>query len=240
MANKRPIAIPSVYCADLINYILQSHSAPTTLVVCSSREAFLEELQAMIHHTHPIDTSDPSNEGNSNTPHPLLIPTVHLLATSRTVTLAFTPTLPHLRAYLATFHPSAESTASILNYEKPGTRTPTLVILGLVTLHQSTSENSAQGLSRTLANAVEAAVQANMGLLLAESRSPQEREEMIGVGDIVSEAQEINPLKQQVPLLSNSIRYGSEERAWAGRTIEVARVIEKWCRLITLEEIGLT
>lgn len=238
MANRHLVAIHSVNCTDLINYILQSHSVPNTLVVCSSREAFLEHLQTTIHHTHLINTTDLPNEGTSNSPHPFLIPTIHLLATSRTVHLAFTPSLLHLRAYLATFLPSVGSTASAPSYEKPGTRTPTLAILGLVTLHQSTSEHSAQGLSRTLATAVEAAERANMRLLLAEPRSPQENEEMLGVGDTTSEVPEMDPWKEQVPLLSNSIRLGSEERAWPGRTIKVAQVIEGWCRFVTLEEIG--
>lgn len=239
MANRRPVAIPSVYCTDLIKYILQSHSIPTTLVVCSSREAFLEYLQATIHHTHPIDTTEPPNGGTSKSPHPFLIPTIHLLATSRTVALAFTPTLLHLRAYLATFNPSAVSAASAPIYENPGTRTPTLAILGLITLHQSTSEHSAQGLSRTLANAVEAAERAKMRLLLAEPRSLQENEEMLGMGDTTSEVLEMDRWAKDVPLLNNSIRVGSGERAWAGRTIKIAKVIEGWCRFVTLEEIGL-
>ena len=240
MANRRSIAVHAIYCTNLVNYLLQSHSVPTTLVICSSREAFLEGLQAVIHHTHPMDHLDHSNHGNSGLVHPLLIPTIHLLATSRTVTLAFTPTLPHLRAYLATFHPSSELSASTLSYDQPGTRTPTLAILGLVALHQSTSEYSAQGMSRTLASAVEAAGQFNMRLLLAESRILQENEEMIEMGDLTRGAQDLNPWKEQVPLLSNSIKFGSETRAWAGKTIEVEKVIERWCRFVTLEEIGAT
>lgn len=239
MASSHLVAIQSVYCTDLINYILQSHSVPNTLVVCSTREAFLEHLQTTIHHMHnDINTTDHPNEGTPNSPHPFLIPTIHLLATSRTVNLAFTPSLLHLRAYLATFLPSIRSTASAPSYEKPGTPTSTLAILGLVTLHQTTSEHSVQGLSRTLAAAVEAAERAKMRLLLAEPRSPQENEELLGVGDTTSEVPEMDPWKEQVPLLSNSIRLGSEERAWAGRTIEVAQVIEGWCRFVTLEEIG--
>ena len=237
-----PIALPPIYCTDFINYILQFHSVPTTLVVCSSREAFLEHLQATIHHTHPVHQAESSIDGVTNASHPFLIPTIHLLANSRRITLAFTPTQSHLRAYLATFHPSSEPAdfiASTTNYEKPGTRISTLAILGLVALHQSTSEFSAQGLSRTLANAVEAAARVNMQLLLAESRSPQESEELFGMGDPGSEAQDLDPWKEQVPLLSTSIRFGNDERTWAGKTIEVAKVMERWCRFVTLEEVGI-
>ena len=237
-----PIALPPIYCTDFINYILQFHSIPTTLVVCSSREAFLEHLQATIHHTHPISQAESSNGGISDTSHPFLIPTIHLLATSRTISLAFTPTLPHLRAYLATFHPSSEpaaSLASTVNYEKPGARLPILTILDLVALHRSTSEFSAQGLSRTLANAVEAAARVNMRLLLAESRTTQENEETLAMANPDIGEQEVDPWKEQVPLLSNSIRFGNDERIWAGRTIEVAKVVERWCRFVNLEKLGV-
>ncbi len=238
-----PLALSSVCCSDLIKFILQSHSVPTTLIVCSSREGFLEHLRATIHHTDPVNPSGPPKDESSNVLHPFLIPTIHLLTTSKTITLAFTPTLPHFRAYLATFYSSfSESsafTARTLSYDKPGVHAPTLAILGLVTLHQSTSEYSAQGLSRSLANAVEAAARARLRLLLAESRSPRENDEMLGLGDLPGEGQEINPWKEQVPLLSNSIRFGSEERSWAGRTIEVAKIVERWCRFVTLEEAGI-
>ena len=242
MANMCPLALPSVHCTDLIKYILQSHSVPTTLIVCSSRESFLEHLRATIRHTHPVNHSILSNGQSSDMQHPFLVPTIHLLTMSKTVTLAFTPTLPHFRAYLATFYSSSESSASTIStfrYDKPGVHAPTLAILGLVALHQSTSEYSAQGLSRSLASAVEAAGRARLRLLLAESRSPQENEKMLGLGDLLSEGQVINPWKEQVPLLSNSIRFGSEERSWAGRTIEVAKIVERWCRFVSFEEAGI-
>ena len=242
MAHICPIALPSIYCTDFIKYILQFHPVPTTLVVCSSRQDFLEHLQATIHHTHPLHQADSSVDSLTDVSHPFLIPTIHLLATSRTITLAFTPTLPHLRAYLATFHTSsdpADFVASTLKYEKAGMQTPILAILGLVALHRSTSEFSAQGLSRTLANAVEAATRVNMKLLLAESRSPQESEDLLVVGDPNSGSQEMDSLKEQLPLLSNSIKFGNDERVWAGRTIEVAKVIKRWCRFVTSEEVGI-
>ena len=240
MANQRRVVLPPINCIDFIDYILHSHSVPTTLVVCSSREIFLELLQSSIHNTHPTVRSDTPENGIPKTLHRFLIPTIHLLATSRTVKLAFAPTLPHLRAFLAVFGHSLESVASTCSYEKTGTCTPTLAILGLVALHQFTGEYSAQGLSRTLANAVDAADSADVRLVLAELRVQQAMEQAIDDGGPIIEVQEIDPWKEQVPLLSNSIRIGDDQRAWAGKTIDVARVVERWCHFIISEDIYVT
>lgn len=209
---------------DFIDDLRQLHAVPTTLIICSTRDKFLEDLHAATHQTHRVVET-------SMTPHPFLIPTIHLLVTSETISLAFTPTLPHLRAYLATYVPHNNSASKLQSYQKPGSRTPFLAILGLVALHRSTSEHSAQGLSRTLAVAVEAATHANMKLVLAEP--PSLGEDPVEPGNLMSEVQE-NPWKEQVPLLNGSVRVGIE-RSWAGRTIEVGIIVGKWCKFTKLD-----
>ena len=37
-----------------------------------------------------------------------------------------------------------------------------------------------------------------------------------------------NPWKEEVPILNSSIRSGSSDRVWAGRTVEIRRVAERW------------
>lgn len=103
-----------------------------------------------------------------------------------------------------------------------------LAIWGLANLHHSTGEHSAQGLSRSLAAVVETAKLNGQRLVLAESRALNGEVEYEGVGRV------IDPWKEQVPLLSGSVRFGGEDRVWAGNTVEVERVVGRWCRFVTV------
>lgn len=221
-------AFSPLFCTDLVNYVLERHCPPTVLVVCSSRDTFLEDLKACIEHSHPRQIAENSDEHGSL--HPLLVPTLHLISTSRTIKLAFVPTLPHLRAYLATYETEELATSS--SPTRAGSQIPLLVIWGLCNLHRSTAEQSAQGLSRTLATAVEAAHLAEQQLLLAEPRSLQT--EIDGENGDPSLDTMANPWREEIPLLSGSVRFGGEERSWAGRTIEVGKVVARWCNFAEL------
>ena len=103
-----------------------------------------------------------------------------------------------------------------------------LAVWGFANLHRSTAEHSAQGLSRSLAAAVETAKFTGQRLVLAESRmfiGEVGYEDVGSVGD---------PWKEQVPLLSGSVRLGGEGRLLAGKTVEVERVVGRWCRFVTI------
>lgn len=224
--QKFPIALLSVNSAEFIDYIQRLHRAPTTLVICASRESFLQNLQADIRRPNRDSRSDAQENSNSVSSHHLLTPTIHLLASSRTVNIAFTPTLPHLRAFLADFNLGEENSSYPSAYQRPGLRFPMLAILSLATVHQSTSEYSAQGLSRTVAIAVETANSANMRLVLAEPHDENGNEL-----DTIR-----NPWEAKVPLLNGSIRFGEDEKMWAGRTVDVGRVIGRWCKIVRRDE----
>ena len=105
--------------------------------------------------------------------------------------------------------------------------------------HRSTAEHSAQGLSRTLAAALESASLAEQRLVLAEAKilDIEEQYEDIEAFDVTVE----DPWKEQVPVLSGSIRFGGDDRVWAGKTIEVGRILARWCRFVKLSngELGL-
>lgn len=232
-----PIALAPLLCTDFINFILRHHTSPTALIICSSREAFLQELQACINRTHPEEpTADPSNEPSTDdshpTLHPLLAPTIHLIAKSRTVNLAFAPTLPHLRAYLATYVSGSTSPSTASTLTKPGSQYPMLAVWGLANLHRSTAEHSAQGLSRSLAAAVETAKLNGQRLVLAESTALSGEVEDEGIGSVE------DPWKEQVPLLSGSVRFGGDDRVWAGKTVEIGRVVGRWCRFVMVGDEG--
>lgn len=229
-----PIALAPLLCTDFIDFILHHHTTRTTLIICSSREAFLQEVQACINNTHPREpTAESSDESSTDPPlHPLLIPTIHLIAKSRSVNLAFVPTLPHLRAYLATYTPDFKPESSSSTGAKPGVQYPMLAIWGLANLHRSTAEHSAQGLSRSLAIAIETAKSNGQRLVLAESRA------LSGGGEFEGSGSGGESWKEEVPLLSGSVRFGGEDRVWAGKRVEVERVVGKWCRFVTVGDGG--
>lgn len=127
-----------------------------------------------------------------------------------------------------------------------------LAMLNPLALHSSTTDFSVQGLSRTFAAAVEAAERASMQLVVEETEAGygEEGGEQIHVvesedswqgGDAEREGEEPkkDPWMQQVPFLNGSTRIGGGERLWAGRLVEMAKVVGKWCRFVTLDDDGL-
>lgn len=222
------LALPPLKCNELIEYVLQYHEAPTTIVVCSSRELFLESLPlSLLADNSSEDAAD--NTLVDGSLHPLLVPTIHQLATSRTIDLAFAPTLPHLRAYLASYGPSRASTPPSTAFAKPGSHNPMLAMYGLLKLHHATTEYSVQGLSRSLAIAAEAADTWGMRLILVEPSG--------GLESLAAELAldgETNaapgPWAEQVPLLNSSLAL-SNDRVWGGRTVAVGAIIAKWCKI---------
>ncbi|KAI4205357.1 MAG: hypothetical protein LQ350_000398 [Teloschistes chrysophthalmus] len=202
---------------DMIDYLLQNHVAPTTMIVCSSREQFLEKVQLSIK----------KQESSDSMPHPLLLPTIHQLATSRTVQMAFVPTLPHLRAYSSSFTAEEGVQHGSAALAKPGSQVSMLAVYGFLNLHQCTTEYSVQGLSRSLALAVEAADACKMQLVLVED--PGDWEIETSELDDETEARPARDVwKEQVPILNSSLAL-SDDRAWAGRTVDIGAIVRKWC-----------
>lgn len=226
------IAVVSSCRIELIDYILKAPTAPTTLVICASRESFLRQLQVDVQ-TAPLVSSHLDENNDTTAIHRLLIPTIHLLAATRSIRLSFTPSLPRLRAYLATFESIAETDTHPAGYQTQDSLSPVLVILGLIALHHSTSEYSAQGLSRSVAIAVEAASTTKMKLILAELRKDNQNENSIADNEIIDGGRR-DPWEEQIPLLNGSTGFANEERVRAGRTISIGRVIGRWFKFKTL------
>lgn len=228
------IALHFVTPVDFLEYVLQNHAAPSTVIVCSSREAFLEDILLSIRQSAGETAADMTEEDYLRQRHSLLFPSIHLLATSRTIDLAFTPTLQHLRAYLATIGLNVGMDAGATANPVSKAQSPTLAILGLIDVHRSTSEYSGQGLSRTLSAAVEASLAQGRRLIIAEPLPIPEAEDAMGSSDRNDAPSD--PWMEQIPILTNSIRSGGEQRVWAGRTIEVARVVGRWCTIAKRDE----
>ena len=232
--RRTPVALPPLLGIEFLSWLLKYHEGPTTLLICCTREAFLADLQANLQQLPYESSATTPNDGNRGLAHPLLNPTIHLITRCQSIQLVFVPTLPHLRAYLSTYTRPPNSESSPLASTRSGYRVPIFAIWGLLYAHRSTAEYSAQGLSRTLAAAVESASLAEQRLVLAEAKIYNIGEQY---GD--TEAFDVafeNPWKEQVPVFSGSIRFGGEDRVWAGKTIEVGHVLARWCRFVKLSD----
>lgn len=208
--------------SEFVQYILQHQAMHAMVVICSTREVFLEEIYAS------MPDIVQSEDGDECLAHPFLVATIHQLATSRTVNVAYAPTLAHLRAYLATYD-SGGSVRPLLGAQNlHHCSPPMLAIFGMLRLHYSTVEFSAQGLSRTFAVAVEAATAASRRLVIADPPKVALTEDMVHAteSDAVTPS---DPWRDQIPLLNGSARFGNADRTWAERTIEAARVASRWC-----------
>jgi hypothetical protein len=192
---------------DLLQQLLESNS-DTHLIVCATRPEFLVHLTAAIR----SQRADPDTIAS----HDLLTKTIGLLARSSKIRLAFCPTLESLRAYIAVLGATSNGTT------KGETRSPDrqlLAILDMVAMHVTTSEFSAQGLSRTLASAVEAAYRADMDIRLYECTN---------VLDPSSAVWGRKLWDMKVPLLNGSVRMRGDESTWGGRGVTIQRVAERW------------
>ena len=209
---------------DFLHFILM-RKTKTTLVTCSSRDAFLqqlisernsENLDSSSYHPGPRQLSDPS---------------IQLIAALRLINLAFVPSLSHLRAYLSSYPPEIGSAEGDAPKNSDEDRPNSLVILNPLAAHRDSSEFSAQGLSKTFALAVETTIAHSISLEIVEIWEHGQvvpLDEVEGNSDVVRQRTDINPWKIHVPLLNESVRTLGDERVWAGKSIEVSKVIEQW------------
>ena len=220
----------------LLHHILtsQSGNTPTTLVVCSTREAFLQEL---------LDSLQLQAGHDGPGVQHLIAPTLHNLFTARHVKVAFCASVQTLLAYFTAY----AATATSMGQSKRGER-ERIVLVNVLRLHAPTPSFSAQGLSRTFAAAVEAASRAGAVLEVAECPAAPSMSGMgeAGVEQGVENGQETthdegqeDPWEQQVSILNVSARRfgsGNADRAWAGRTVTVKKVAARWFRFRKLED----
>ncbi|KAG7004907.1 hypothetical protein G7Y79_00022g051280 [Physcia stellaris] len=203
------------------------------ILVCSTRKAFLDGVHLETRESMEEGASDPADDITLRPRHSLLIPTIHLLAKARSIDLVFTPTMQHLRALLATV--IADNAENIIP-PKSHLQSSKLLILGLLDTHRPTSEHSAQGLSRTLAMATEASLASRRKLILVEIMPAIKDEDGMAFDENEHQVQG-DPWMEQIPILNGSIRSGGDERVWAGRTVEVARIIGRWCRIVKPDDV---
>lgn len=217
MLSLPPIVVEVLHTQEFLQYVLEHHAPPSTLIVCCSKADFLETLQ-------PADNSDDSAVGDFEAEDAQQMsersaaeqvkhfaPTLRLLSTSRSVKLAFCTDITHLRAYLAclTTDNSSGPTKQLESdgaLRMPGA-VPILAILNPIELHRPTSAFSGQGLNRTFSIAVEAAHRNEQKLVLAET-APEAWTEELSILNVTNK------------------RLGD---LTVGRTVMAKAVAERWC-----------
>ncbi|CAO2654864.1 Nn.00g115970.m01.CDS01 [Neocucurbitaria sp. VM-36] len=225
-----PLTLP-----ELLHHILttQSNTASTTLIICSSRNTFLQDLASSLRLDHGKDAAGGLEQ--------MLMPTLHNLFTTRLVKVAFCASVQALLAYLTA-------------YGGPGTRhvgdsgrRERLVLVNPLALHATTPAFSAQGLSRTFAAAAETALRTDAMLHVIECQGRQKNAQEHGEEDTAlviedesshAEEGEGDPWEQEVSILNVSARRfgsGTGEKAWAGRTIKAKRIVGRWFRFHKVE-----
>jgi hypothetical protein len=225
-----PLSLPSL----LHQVLAQSHTAPILLIICSSREAFLQDLLQSLE-------QDQSQEQDSNgSLQDLVTPSLHNLFTTRHIKLAFCSSVPALLAFLTAY--GRDDDTHIVDSQHK-TR---LVLVNPLALHAPTPYFSAQGLSRAFAAATETTLRTNTPLQVIECHASKtkDRSEDDQSSDIdmsngdeddhpEGESEEKDPWDQEVSILNVSARrYGSNsgERAWAGRTLTAKSIASRWFR----------
>lgn len=257
MSNLTPVVLESVDLTAFIQYVLDQHSPPSTLVVCSSKETFLKHLHSatveqsnvQLHDEHASNLPAPEVSAHAEA-HPKQMqirpwrtPTLRLLVSSRTVKLAFCPEVTHLRAYLASYaHQFSKQQESGIPVYQTADAVRLLAILNAVQLHRPTSAFSAQGLNRTLSIAVEAAYQTTSRLVLAECMTEQDT---LHSGDPLAGDEENAPnvstdgcpWDEEVSILNVTTKtFGAWGRGWVGRTVKIRTIAERWCKFEPLSE----
>ena len=207
---------------SLLSFVLRG-TKNIYLVICMTREDFIQSFVS--------EASAPSHDLQSEKLiWSILHPSLRTVKATQQTHLIFAPSLMHLRAFLSTLpEDAAQHSAGTIGADKGVRAAPVLAIVNLFDLHRANSEFSAQGVSRTLALAVDVAARTGSQLNVFELAEPSGAHSTDPI-----EQQVWEPWSQNVPLLDNSVRsHGGDDQVWAGRTVEYGRLLRTWCQLET-------
>ncbi|KAI5363258.1 hypothetical protein Slin15195_G106400 [Septoria linicola] len=227
MASSRPVVLEVTNTQLFVQHILKSHTWPSTLIVCSTRDEFLRSL------AQGPETMVRNMDGLDNW---LQTSTLRLLSTSRSLRVAFCPDITHLRAYLATYSANvlqrADEADTALRQKDVQ---PILAILNPIELHRPTSAFSAQGLNRTFSSAVEAAHATGSKLILAEC-PPQSHDRHSPQDDDGPQEAQADPWSEELSILNvTTKRLGDLS---VGRTVKARTLARRWCAFEMMPKAG--
>ena len=223
---------------ELLSYIVEHCVYPTTLVVCSSRSEFLSGLvndikpdkepgllggeeegngpSSEMETKHKDERSDDKLEMNSR----LLQAPLYQVARAKHLRMVFVPNVSHLRAFLSVFAIEDSKIGPPPPQAGLGSRlqqpSPLLLVYGFLSLHQDTSEWSAQGLGASAAELVEAARRTKLRATMVELRGAL--------------AETASSMADSVPVLGSTLRSTTdvEESGRTGRRVQVKLILGRW------------
>ncbi|KAG6275365.1 hypothetical protein E4U47_000939 [Claviceps purpurea] len=220
----QPILLPPRTPSELLQEVLSHSTRQITVVIGWPKEQFLAALIQEVRQ-HQQQQQQPIDSSKDQHP-PLLRAPLMQIAAARHMTMAFAPTVCHLRAYLATWTASSLPTPSPLAARSVCAdklvQPPLLIVYGLLDLHRHGAEWSAQGLSISAAILVQGAWRSGCRAVLLEPRSREGDE-----GEDQGELSEM--LAERLPVLSRTVR--REDGSWAGPVVRVTNVLGEWFKM---------
>ncbi|EKJ72568.1 hypothetical protein NXS19_008901 [Fusarium pseudograminearum] len=215
--TSQPVVLAPATPSELLSYITSYYRYPATLIIGSSKAEFHTALVEDI--THHLTVQDEQlqqdNPENSATEpsHVLLKATLYQIAISRHIRILFAPTVTHLRAHLSVFTPKNSLVPAPPNHA-PDSRTPVLLVYGLLALHRDASEWSAQGIGNTAALLVDAASRNGFKAAVIEPKGVGGHEDLGQLGG------------EMIPLLNGTAK--RDDGTWSGRTVSIKQVLNRW------------
>lgn len=247
MAFLQPTVLEDTDLESFVQYVLDNHGPSSTLIVCSSKDAFIQHLQASISAStadeQPCNTNAEEDDSNpaKQKQHRWTISTLRLLASAQTLEIAFCEDVTHFRAYLAAYPHRGHhlDQNAIAEPQSTSSKTPFLAILNLIALHRDTSAFSAQGLNRSFSIAVDAAYASGSKILVAECAVPIAQRGQVqdhamddaeNGGATAASPERTIVWDEEVSILNVATKtFGAGERGWVGRTVKLRSVAERWC-----------
>lgn len=211
------------------------HPSPAKrLIVCSTRDAFLQRL---------LTELGQETETHQQAALDLLAPTLSNLHNSRNLNVAFCPDLTNLHAYLAALTHRSRLKPDLLSAYASAEARPLLMIMNPIQMHEPTSSFSAQGFNRSFAAAVETAHHLGSQLIMVECTNlPDEYENIIQEDEdmLDTDRPTANPWDQDVSMLNITTKtFGTGDRGWVGRTVKIGQVARRWCAFRRIEDVEL-
>ncbi|KAK7179868.1 uncharacterized protein CC84DRAFT_1160845 [Paraphaeosphaeria sporulosa] len=242
-----PTVIYPLTLPRLLQHMLatQSDTLSTTLIICSSRDAFLQSLVSAVRQQE-------SQDQTRNSLLRLATPTLHNLFIARHVKVVFCASVQTLLAYLTSLKRSAAPSVERAARSEREANPARIVLVNPLSLQAATPSFSAQGLSRTFAAAVETSLRVDAVLVVAECQGAwtqpnpllengndeNDKDESSEAGE--RESTVLDPWEQDVSILNVSAKKfgsGANDRAWAGRTVKIKRIAARWFRFHRLDDL---
>ncbi|KPA40993.1 hypothetical protein FLAG1_06138 [Fusarium langsethiae] len=223
--TSQPVVLAPATPSELLSYITPCHRYPTTLIIGSSKAEFHTSLVEDIIHHLTLQDEQPQQDNTENSAmehsHTLLNATLYQTAISRHIRIIFAPTVTHLRAYLSVFTPKNSLVSAPPNHT-PDSRTPLLLVYGLMALHRDASEWSAQGIGNSAAFLVDAASRNGFRAAIVEPQGVGGHEDLEQLGG------------EMIPLLNGTAK--RDDGTWCGRTVSIKQVLNRWFKFEVREK----